>query len=1550
MLFYGITGVGFFGASLSHQCVLALEPLDAGVPIDPSATCLTATYTNSSVRRLRCPCIREDYPDDDSWRTACPYLNPQKFCKNPLSSSSSVLLGLTGSAFSHSNTCDRSQYSVCRRTPPEDSMNYGLTNFDNILNGWLTLFQVTTLSNWNSYMSALGTVENSFLSGLFLISLIFLVAFIVNNFFAAVITAVYSKEHEYWTNKDEEAEKIKKETRVPELEETRTSRRCSCLRPLWESSPEALHQLCRPIVHSTVFVRLYHVIILINVAVQCILTENTTEQGRNVIFAIQCACTGLHLVEFLAKWWGYGSLKEYLSNSDPRLVLRKEIPADWMDHVGEDIQPVFEAVPLEPDERTLLTWHTFDAIILVASVLSVIFRVAGFDSVNLGFMRVFRFLRYLRRFKHHYRLMTIYSACANSLVPSVKVAGLIVGFVIVFAAAGVQLFGNRRGEIVPSRIIRENFDTPSGALLVLFQVLTGDNWDTIMYYYMQQHPVTAALYFLAIFIITNYLLLFLFTAVMLQNFEPTEETKAFMQQVECINAALEQRNRKIKFYNRPQSFAESIARMRTWFATNSRFCACCDAEATRKVLEQELQVLPAPRSDPEAAQKAVELLSAMQKEVPEEQDTSRERSLGLFGPSNPIRWFCRRLVHKPPKAERRSTARKRMAKRRAMAAAAREAARKSGDVVYVPGTFGENEELDYTINYSRLFDTFFLIVTLVSCVTLALEPPRVADTLEAQTLRSSTRVWVLRLVDKIVLILFVVEFIVKVIADGLYYGRNIQQPPYLFDNWNKLDAMLLVVMVLSETLDSSSVRALRLVRALRPLRVVRKVESLRLTFAALWNSVSSIMIVLGIVVAITFGVALTGVGLFSGKYNYCNDSNLYAKANRCLYNATASQPSNLWFPNLGASTSCWHYDPKHTEYPFGTGKDQCVGLYQSDNGYLRPRVWGRPYSNFDNIIGATLTVFEVTSLSSWSPIMYSAADIVSRGEQPKQAASAPYSFFFIIAVVICAYFCITIFVAVLLSSMDDQNKRAYLTPKQREWSQVKTAMLKLKPKRLFVPPKSRFRVSCLAVVRRPAFIYFIRFAVFLNVILLATRSRYMSSTYEIFLRVTNYVFAAIFAIEAILKIIAFGMQYFITDNWNKFDFLVVILSIGAEFVPSDVVLGNVSRAIRIFKLLSIVKHTDQFRVASLYLDTLLSSLPSIMALGLLLLLLLYIYAVVGMQQYGNIKFQSDLNSDANFRTFTSSIFTLFRMATLDNWNDLMRNADLRASNGACTATATFNDCGGRSAVVYFTTFFAIGTYVFLNIVIAIIVDNFTYCFNQRDFMFQAKHLKQYRELWSTVDPKAKGWIPVRDFTAEYADGGKDLQSLILRLWQEANPLVYDEKDAYRAMHPFQSFGRVKYQHLLFELDFIRQELEEKEGDENLLVEYTEDGAQPMHITFSRVLLILGMMRMGVDALSRIEQFERTKFQEIRDREVASQCIRNWLFRLSGEAPIAERLRSVFASQMRPHDSWRSSSETETGDSEFSSVRGVTFSKSKSDWTSEREDTSEGEGDSASYFP
>ena len=150
----------------------------------------------------------------------------------------------------------------------------------------------------------------------------------------------------------------------------------------------------------------------------------------------------------------------------------------------------------------------------------------------------------------------------------------------------------------------------------------------------------------------------------------------------------------------------------------------------------------------------------------------------------------------------------------------------------------------------------------------------------------------------------------------------------------------------------------------------------------------------------------------------------------------------------------------------------------------------------------------------------------------------------------------------------------------------------------------------------------------------------------------NIAFVIIYILEAAVKLTALFPRYYFADDWNKFDFIIVVLSL--VFISDEVTFINatVLRVLRIARLFRIVKVSKGLKRL---FYTMITSLPSLVDVGTLLLLLVFVYGVAGMDLFSEIKKGEHINKHANFDSFYNAVLTLIRASTGESWNGLMHD-------------------------------------------------------------------------------------------------------------------------------------------------------------------------------------------------------------------------------------------------------------------------------------------------------
>lgn len=205
----------------------------------------------------------------------------------------------------------------------------------------------------------------------------------------------------------------------------------------------------------------------------------------------------------------------------------------------------------------------------------------------------------------------------------------------------------------------------------------------------------------------------------------------------------------------------------------------------------------------------------------------------------------------------------------------------------------------------------------------------------------------------------------------------------------------------------------------------------------------------------------------------------------------------------------------------------------------------------------------------------------------------------------------------------------------------------------------------------------------------------ISKDYQHVLELLNTIVLIVFIIEIAVKIIAEGnkpWRYF-KDPWNIFDFIIV----AAAFLPFG---GSSIAILRLLRLLRVLKLIKALPKLQMLVGALLKSIPSMGYVSILLLLLFYIYAVAGVFFFGE-------NDPIHFKNLQTSMLSLFRVVTLEDWTDIMyinmfgcENYGYDGNMSLCTKSVG-NPIG---SVTFFVSFVLIGTMIFLNLFIGVIMN------------------------------------------------------------------------------------------------------------------------------------------------------------------------------------------------------------------------------------------------------
>jgi hypothetical protein len=203
---------------------------------------------------------------------------------------------------------------------------------------------------------------------------------------------------------------------------------------------------------------------------------------------------------------------------------------------------------------------------------------------------------------------------------------------------------------------------------------------------------------------------------------------------------------------------------------------------------------------------------------------------------------------------------------------------------------------------------------------------------------------------------------------------------------------------------------------------------------------------------------------------------------------------------------------------------------------------------------------------------------------------------------------------------------------------------------------SSLRKMCIDICTHPFFDKFIMGCICGNTVVLCITWYGVSQQVDFVTDVVNYVFMGIFTIEAIIKLTAMRKNYF-KESWNIFDFIVVavtfvILIVGFLNLGDFAIQSTILRSLRIGRLLRVMRFAKNLQII---FKTLTEAAPSLGSLGMLLLLVIFMFSIIGMKLFGfvNVTEQSTVHYHNNFKTFFNSFLLLLRCATGEAWDSIM---------------------------------------------------------------------------------------------------------------------------------------------------------------------------------------------------------------------------------------------------------------------------------------------------------
>ncbi|CAM4641848.1 unnamed protein product [Caretta caretta] len=619
----------------------------------------------------------------------------------------------------------------------------------------------------------------------------------------------------------------------------------------------------------------------------------------------------------------------------------------------------------------------------------------------------------------------------------------------------------------------------------------------------------------------------------------------------------------------------------------------------------------------------------------------------------------------------------------------------------------------YKIVEHNWFETFIVFMILLSSGALAFEDIYIEK-------RKTIKI-MLEYADKVFTYIFILEMVLKWVAYGFQ--------TYFTNAWCWLDFLIVDVSLISLTANAlgyselGPIKSLRTLRALRPLRALSRFEGMRVVVNALLGAIPSIMNVLLVCLIFWLIFSIMGVNLFAGKFF------------SCVNTTTGNSFSRELIEN----------------------KSDCEALMKSNGDVL----WKNVKVNFDNVGAGYLSLLQVATFKGWTDIMYAAVDSINTEQQPKYEESLYMYLYFVIFIIFGSFFTLNLFIGVIIDNFNQQKKKIiisflylggqdiFMTEEQKKYYNAMKKLGSKKPQKPIPRPANKFQGLVFDIVTKQAFDISIMILICLNMVTMMIETDDQNDEMKHILYWINIVFIVLFTGECVLKLISLRYYYF-TIGWNIFDFVVVILSIVGMFLDKVIeeyfvspTLFRVVRLARIGRILRLIKGAKGIRTL---LFALMMSLPALFNIGLLLFLVMFIYAIFGMSNFAYVKREAGIDDMFNFETFGNSMICLFQITTSAGWDGLL-SPILNSGEPDCDpnkphpGSSVKGDCGNPSVgIFFFVSYIIISFLVVVNMYIAVILENFSVATEESAEPLSEDDFEMFYEVWEKYDPDATQFI------------------------------------------------------------------------------------------------------------------------------------------------------------------------------------------------------------------
>uniref|UniRef100_A0A4W6CHR2 Sodium channel protein n=1 Tax=Lates calcarifer TaxID=8187 RepID=A0A4W6CHR2_LATCA len=384
-------------------------------------------------------------------------------------------------------------------------------------------------------------------------------------------------------------------------------------------------------------------------------------------------------------------------------------------------------------------------------------------------------------------------------------------------------------------------------------------------------------------------------------------------------------------------------------------------------------------------------------------------------------------------------------------------------------------------------------------------------------------------------------------------------------------------------------------------------------------------------------------------------------------------------------------------------KSECLAM--NDTQFF----WTKVKVNFDNVGLGYLSLLQVATFKGWMEIMHAAVDSRGVEEQPIREINLYMYLYFVVFIIFGSFFTLNLFIGVIIDNFNQQKRKMsgqdiFMTEEQKKYYNAMKKLGSKKPQKPIPRPANVLQAFFFDLVSKQAFDIMIMMLIIVNMVTMMVETDEQSDRMESILNKINLVFIVIFT---------------------------------TEFAYLNIQLARIGRVLRLIRAAKGIRTL---------LFALMMSMPALFNIGLLLFLVMFIYAIFGMANFAYVKKQDGIDDMFNFETFGNSMICLFQISTSAGWDNLL-SPIMSSSPEECdvnfvnTGTNTRGNCGSPSVgIAFFVSYIIISFLIVVNMYIAIILENFSVATEESTEPLSEDDFEMFYEVWEKFDSEATQFI------------------------------------------------------------------------------------------------------------------------------------------------------------------------------------------------------------------